>query len=408
MLSLPAARATAALEPGFSVVLPLTLGLGLTCVLLVLLLPYARTRRHRRRGELGVLVERNEARVQALALRGSSSPFLLTARERALVRAAASSPRPAERELAARLVAGAPTEESAGVLLRLLQDPAARVRRAALASCAEFFRDHPVLLGSHAGRDVVRVLAASLDDPDALPGTAVSTALSSWPSVAPDLARLLPRSPVGRTLAVLALGRLRDPATTDALADELSHPSPEVRAAASRSLGESDAISHEEELVRALADPVWWVRLHALRSLGLLGPAWAVDAVAACLDDEVDHVREAAALALADLGPPGLERLRVELARGGLRARRAAGLVLQQSFGLTDGLPDPELVRDLARAGVVTRVCALPRAWEVVDLLRAGHAQLTGELSQQPDVVLTRLAEEAGLRIDELAPAPPC
>ncbi len=108
------------------------------------------------------------------------------------------------------------------------------------------------------------------------------------------------------------LGSARHVASAAAIAQRLTNPDLNVRAAAARALGTLGDTNFTAVLIGALRDPAWEVRAQAARALGLIGSAEAVPALASVLTDRSWWVRRHSAYALAKLGEDGNAALRGE------------------------------------------------------------------------------------------------
>ncbi len=92
--------------------------------------------------------------------------------------------------------------------------------------------------------------------------------------------------------------------------DHLASPHAEVRAKAARVLWHVDSaplISNQEVLLPLLEDPVWFVRLNAAKVVGTLGSEKAISMLGNLLYDDSWHVRNTAAMALAQIGEPSID-----------------------------------------------------------------------------------------------------
>lgn len=103
-----------------------------------------------------------------------------------------------------------------------------------------------------------------------------------------------------RAAAAVALGRIGDPAATDALIEVLADPF-NTGTAASTALGRLSP-PPVDRLVETMRDEDHWRRARAVVALGECGDASAFEAMAALLDDPEVPVRRAAAAALGKLG----------------------------------------------------------------------------------------------------------
>jgi HEAT repeat protein len=213
-----------------------------------------------------------------------------------------------------------------------------------------------------------------------------------------------------RLTAIIALGNLRDPSSTNTLIEALSDPSPAVRVAAAKALGAigdrkaTQALRslfhdlHNEQARTAainalgkLKDPAavpdlleiindegdaWAVRKASVEALGEIRDTRAVDSLVNTLGDQYATVREASALALGKIGSnqatlpllatldtSSLWALRVAAANalGAIRDRRATpplssslrdryAAVREAAAGALGKLGDPDAVDSLISA----------------------------------------------------------
>jgi HEAT repeat protein len=154
-----------------------------------------------------------------------------------------------------------------------------------------------------------------------------------------------------RAAAAMALGRMEQPGSLEALIVALGDREWLVRAAAAEALGHTGA-SAMEPLLKALGDQESSVRRAAVSALGKIGDPGAVQTLIWVLDDAARDVRVAAALSLSRIGDlRAVEPLTDMLSdqNGDVRAAAAKAL---------DGLGEPqwkELVcgteEDIARLG---------------------------------------------------------
>ena len=116
------------------------------------------------------------------------------------------------------------------------------------------------------------------------------------------LKQLSAPSPGARSLAALALGRLRDRRAVLPLAGALRDGREVVREAAASALGELGDADAQAALVGALEDEHPTVRYQAAQALGHAGGSGAVYPLIRALGDSTISVRHAAAEALGRLG----------------------------------------------------------------------------------------------------------
>jgi len=151
-----------------------------------------------------------------------------------------------------QLLAGFPSPQGTGAVVRLLTDENRGVRLAAVAAL---------------GR---------LKAPEAIPGLCECLR-------APDL-RI-------QTAAIDALIQIRDPSAVPSLVEVLKDESEQARRGAVEVLNEVATTDAIKDLVNALRDADWWVRVRAADALGTLGGDKVVDAIVTLLKDEDEFVR---------------------------------------------------------------------------------------------------------------------
>ena len=191
--------------------------------------------------------------------------------------------------------------DASGDLVSRLDDPDAEVRRAAVRA-----------IGRTASDSAVPALLALLDAPDRKESTHYITLalLRIGPTAAPHLAgAVLTQGPRGREAAAQVLGWLGEPTGVSALERALGDPVTPVRIAAVDALGRIGLPTSAAAMRRLLAptEPQE-VRIAAATALGRLGDPGSVDVLAQLLG-EAHVVSRAAANALAQLGPRGLDAL---------------------------------------------------------------------------------------------------
>lgn len=220
-----------------------------------------------------------------------------------------------ERPLPGRPLSATSLERVQAAVLERLADSDPLVRRSAVNAV----RDLEVT-GYQRDRRVLDLL----DDPD--PEVRVTTArvlglAAAEPNLrlasAPRHLRLPPSGemarlrrqltsthPLERERAVRTLKQLDDPDVQRLLVDALDDDSQHVRQAAAGALGDVGAGESVPALARALKDPNDHVRQAAAGSLGRIGPAAAptLSALRATSRDPNDHVRQAAVDAIGDIG----------------------------------------------------------------------------------------------------------
>jgi HEAT repeat protein len=254
-----------------------------------------------------------------------------------------------------------PSAENERLMLAALADPAGEVRSAAVNAlsmpryvCASeidalvrILRSDPdtdvraeaaLTLGSmrSAARSAVpHLVAAMTEDTDATVRWRAATALGEMGPAAAEAVPELMRAARSeekdlRTAAVVALGWIGIGPPVDAgavlrtLRDALSHPDSITRDVAVDAAAMLGAPARPL-LVEALRDPAARVAVSAAAALGDGAPVPAsADALFAALGDPRQAVREAAADALASLGPEQLPRLRATAVSGDADERAAA------------------------------------------------------------------------------------
>jgi HEAT repeat protein len=187
-----------------------------------------------------------------------------------------------------------------GLAAEVFGDPDPRVRAAAVWShgraglpLPDAMRDEDGIVREMAVRTLgPRGLGAALLDPDLAVRRLAANRCAEGRVFVPELlATARARDHDLRILATRALSRCRRP-----FLPALEDPSCDVRLEAVRGL----AARHEDELLRALADPQWRVRRAALQRLGRSGRA--AEAAASSLGDLNPLLSEVAADALARMG----------------------------------------------------------------------------------------------------------
>lgn len=180
-----------------------------------------------------------------------------------------------------------------------------------------------------------------------------------------------------RAAAAVALGRIGDPAATDALLIAMADPF-NAGTAASTALGRLEP-PPVDRLIEAARDGDPWRRARAVVALGECGAAEAFDAMVALLDDPEVAVRRAAAAAFGKLRDPrAVAPLTALLSRKDestfVRSYAAVSLGSLKDRSSVDALvraldsPDPLLRRSAARA-----LCRIddPRSRERLEAMAA-------------------------------------
>jgi HEAT repeats len=252
----------------------------------------------------------------------------LLRRSRAVGRSVTTRPGPSlgrRRRLSSRLealeaLAKARIGQAVDPLIGLLRDPEPVVRIMALRGLARTLARLPDGLARDGAADRFVAAIASADLP---PGAIEESLLLLEGTGPPVLYRLLATGrPVrvdreepedariddGRLARVIdAVGRLKVLTLADDVATYCSHPNPEVRAAALRTLGSVRILpaAAEKAAAGALADPVEYVRVQATRTASLLPREQARRALWELLGDGSWWVRRAAAHGVLELGRDG-------------------------------------------------------------------------------------------------------
>jgi HEAT repeat protein len=161
------------------------------------------------------------------------------------------------------------------------------------------------------------------------PRSRVATQLDRLtPGIGPRLVRLLDEQEPGvRFWAATLLGSCPG-VGRDGLVALTQDLDPNVRAAATESLGERVDLGVLDVLRERLQDEAWFVRVHACRALGRLGTAREAASVARCLADPWWWVRAAAKDALRGFGLPAARVLLRHLDDADGFARNGAAEVL--------------------------------------------------------------------------------
>ncbi|HZN95825.1 MAG TPA: HEAT repeat domain-containing protein [Myxococcales bacterium] len=107
--------------------------------------------------------------------------------------------------------------------------------------------------------------------PEAADASALLGGLKAKEAVGPLLRYLADPSAVGRREAVLALGQIGDRSAADEVAKDLSHDSPEIRAAAAEALATLGSAGHQEALDALKGDYYRRVRASAEKALARIG-----------------------------------------------------------------------------------------------------------------------------------------
>ena len=146
---------------------------------------------------------------------------------------------------------------------------------------------------------VRREAARALGDAGAREAVAALCALLDRPTDGKDESH---PEHTARAAAAVALGRIGDPAATDALLHAIADPF-NAGTAASTALGRLNPLP-VDRLVEATRDADPWRRARAVVALGACGDASAFESMVALLDDPEVAVRRAAAAAFGKLRDP--------------------------------------------------------------------------------------------------------
>jgi hypothetical protein len=213
---------------------------------------------------------------------------------------------PAHRAAACRILGRLGQADTIPLLVERLRDADAMVRRQAIGALAD--------LGAV---ETIGAVAEAIDASDGWSNLLAIMALARMgPASGPHVGALLAgsKSPV-MTKALLQvtgqLGVAADPAAVRALA---SHPDPEVRIEAVRTLGNIAPDGESVEIcLAAMDDPEWPARALAAWSLGRLRDGRAIPRLERAMGDTAYWVRQHAAEAMAELGEAGEAALRRRL-----------------------------------------------------------------------------------------------
>lgn len=253
------------------------------------------------------------ALVDVLARRGALERAEASARSRSWVR----------RCDAAEMLGAARDPRSIPLLVSLLDDRNAEVRRVAARS-----------LGRVGVRDAARPLLDSLVGDRALaPREAAAALVLLEPAATPTIAEAVAgaEDPRVRSVGVEVLGLRASVEAAGTIARFLdADPHLEVRIRSARALGRIGVRGATGPLTGALGSESPELRAVSARALGALGAVEAVEALTACLADPWHRVAGNAAESLASLGPPGraaLERVASGGGSAGAHAEHALALL---------------------------------------------------------------------------------
>jgi HEAT repeat protein len=263
------------------------------------------------RGELGRAAERILFAYLAL-VRGEAAVFLAGVLSRrgtvARILRQTHSPRAHRRALAAeRLGLIAAPDAEARLAELVTGDQNAGVRIVATRA-----------LGKTGSAAAARTLLHSLSRPAPVPeGVVASALLELGPEAVPALRAELAGGRRQRAMAANVLGLLDELPAWEGLAENVGSGSVEVRTSAVRALGRlglPQAIGPVTTCLHAAEDPL--LRAAAAHALGRIGDPASARPLAACLEDPHYWVAHNAAMALAEIGGPGL--IELSLAAAGL------------------------------------------------------------------------------------------
>jgi HEAT repeat protein len=173
-------------------------------------------------------------------------------------------------------------------------------------------------LGKTGSAAAARTLLHSLSRPAPVPeGVVASALLELGPEAVPGLRAELAGGRRQRAMAANVLGLLDELPAWEGLVENVGGGSVEVRASAVRALGRlglPQAIGPVTACLHAAEDPL--LRATAAHALGRIGDPASARPLAACLEDPHYWVAHNAAMALAEIGAPGL--IELSLAAAGL------------------------------------------------------------------------------------------
>jgi HEAT repeat protein len=180
-------------------------------------------------------------------------------------------------------------------------------------------------LGKTGSAAAARTLLHSLSRPAPVPeGVVASALLELGPEAVPGLRAELAGGRRQRAIAANVLGLLDELPAWEGLAENVGSGSVDVRASAVRALGRlglPQAIGPVTACLHAAEDPL--LRAAAAHALGRIGDPASAGPLAACLADPHYWVAHNAAMALAEIGGPGLVELSLAAAGPGSGAAHA-------------------------------------------------------------------------------------
>ncbi len=206
-------------------------------------------------------------------------------------------------------------------------------------------------LGKTGSAAAARTLLHSLSRPAPVPeGVVASALLELGPEAVPGLRAELAGGRRQRAMAANVLGLLDELPAWEGLVENVGSGSVEVRASAVRALGRlglPQAIGPVTACLHAAEDPL--LRAAAAHALGRIGDPASARPLAACLEYPHYWVAHNAAMALAEIGGPGLIELSLAaagLGSGAAHAREAlAWRALARGERPAAPVPGPERAR---------------------------------------------------------------
>jgi HEAT repeat protein len=291
-------------------------------------------------------------------VRGEAAVFLadLLARRGAVARLIrwTHSPRPHRRARAAErlgLIASPEAERRLAELVTGDHNPEVRI----VATRA---------LGKTGSAAAARTLLHSLSRPAPVPeGIVASALLELGPEAVPGLRAELGGGRRQRAMAANVLGLLDELPAWEGLVENASSGSVEVRTSAVRALGRlglPQAIGPVTACLRAGEDPA--LRAAAAYALGRIGDPRSVQPLADCLEDPHYWVAHNAAMALAEIGGPGVTVLSLAAAGQDSGAAHAREALARRALARGERPAAPAHVSAPAHAPSPAQAATLPHA----------------------------------------------